>query len=76
MINLIVGRPGGGKSYEAVVFHIIPAIQNGRKVVTNLPLNIDHFVKVFGEDARSLIRTIDTKLDDFGNMNRAFSKPE
>ncbi|MBV1843592.1 zonular occludens toxin domain-containing protein, partial [Photobacterium ganghwense] len=56
MINLIVGRPGGGKSYEAVVFHIIPAIQNGRKVVTNLPLNIDHFVKVFGEDARSLIR--------------------
>ncbi|MCQ1056922.1 assembly protein [Photobacterium sp. ZSDE20] len=76
MINLIVGRPGGGKSYEAVVFHIIPAVQSGRKVVTNLPLNIDHFVQVFGEDVRSLIRIIDTQLDDFGNINRSFSRPD
>lgn len=40
MINLLVGPPGGGKSYEAVVFHILPALQSGRKVITNLPLDL------------------------------------
>jgi zona occludens toxin len=41
MINLLLGPPGGGKSYEAVVFHILPALAAGRKVITNLPLNMD-----------------------------------
>jgi zona occludens toxin len=41
MINIILGPPGGGKSYEAVVYHILPALRDGRKVITNLPLNID-----------------------------------
>lgn len=76
MINLILGRPGGGKSYEAVTYHIIPAVKSGRKVVTNLPLNIDHFAKVFGEEVRELIVVIDSKLNDFGNIDRPFSKPE
>ena len=40
MINLIVGPPGGGKSYEAVVYHILPALKRGRKVITNLPLDL------------------------------------
>ncbi|MDW2132535.1 assembly protein, partial [Vibrio sp. 2129(2023)] len=26
MIYAIAGRPGGGKTYEAVAYHIIPAI--------------------------------------------------
>ena len=39
MINLMLGAPGGGKSYEACVFHILPALQRGRKVITNLPVN-------------------------------------
>lgn len=38
MINLLLGAPGGGKSYEATVFHILPAVKSGRHVVTNLPL--------------------------------------
>lgn len=38
MIYAIVGRPRSGKSYESVVYHIIPAIQSGRKVITNIPL--------------------------------------
>lgn len=76
MINLIIGRPGGGKSYEAVVYHILPAIRKGRKVVTNLPLNIDHFVKVFGDEVRGLIKLIDSELSDYGNVNRPFSQPE
>lgn len=43
MINMLLGAPGGGKSYEATVFHIIPALAKGRKVITNLPLNLDAF---------------------------------
>lgn len=41
MINFLLGAPGGGKSYEAVVYHIIPALQKGRKVITNLPLDLE-----------------------------------
>ena len=47
MINLTLGQPGGGKSYEAVAFHIIPAIEQGRKVITNLALKIDVFDQYF-----------------------------
>lgn len=43
MINLLLGPPGGGKSYEAVAFHVIPALSQGRKVITNLPLVLDNF---------------------------------
>lgn len=43
MINLLLGAPGGGKSYEAVAFHVIPALSEGRKVITNLPLVLDNF---------------------------------
>nr|MBF4348645.1 assembly protein [Vibrio anguillarum] len=46
MIYAIVGRPRSGKSYESVVYHIIPAIKAGRKVVTNVSLNISYFQKV------------------------------
>ena len=43
MINLLEGVPGSGKSYEAVVYHVLPALQSGRKVITNLPLNLNAF---------------------------------
>jgi zona occludens toxin len=43
MINMLLGQPGGGKSYEAVAFQIIPALTNGRKVITNLALILDAF---------------------------------
>lgn len=46
MINLLIGPPGGGKSYEAVVYHILPALEAGRKVITNLPLNLEHIAAV------------------------------
>lgn len=49
MIDLLEGIPGSGKSYEAVVFHVLPALKKGRKVVTNLPLNVEAFAKL---DAR------------------------
>lgn len=46
MINLLLGPPGGGKSYEATVFHILPALQKGRKVITNLPLDLDRLAHI------------------------------
>lgn len=46
MINLLIGSPGGGKSYEAVVYHVLPALISGRKVITNLPLNVEEFDKI------------------------------
>ena len=41
MINLLIGPPGAGKSYEAVVYHLLPALARGRRVVTNLPLDLE-----------------------------------
>lgn len=58
MINLLLGASGGGKSYEAVVFHIIPALEKGRQVITNLPLNIEHFAAVLGDEKADLIKLI------------------
>lgn len=43
MINILLGAPGGGKSYEAVAYHILVALNAGRKVITNLPLLLDAF---------------------------------
>lgn len=42
MINLLVGPPGGGKSYEAVAYHALPALAAGRKVITNLPFDLSY----------------------------------
>lgn len=46
MINFLLGVPGGGKSYEAVAFQVIPSLKEGRKVITNLPLNIPELEKL------------------------------
>lgn len=54
MINLMIGPPGGGKSYEAVVFHVLASLEAGRKVITNLPLNIDELAAIVPA-ARSLV---------------------
>lgn len=73
MIYCISGRPRSGKSYESVVYHIIPAIKSGRKVITNVTLNINWFVKLFGPEVKSLIQIVDGQLNEFGKMNRPFS---
>lgn len=62
MINMILGQPGGGKSYEAVAFHILPNLEDGRRVVTNLPLNLQAFYGAVPESRKLLeIRTKSTK---------------
>lgn len=46
MINGLEGIPGSGKSYEAVVYHVLPMLQAGRKVITNLPLIVEMFAAI------------------------------
>ena len=76
MIHGISGKTGGGKSYEAVVRHIIPTVtEHKRKVVTNLPLNVDHFCSVYGEYCRELIEVVDGEFHNYGG-ERPFSKKE
>lgn len=44
------GLPGAGKSYEAVVFHIIPALKSRRSVVTNIRgMNYEKLAELTGE---------------------------
>lgn len=54
MINYLIGAPGSGKSYEAVVYQILPALKKGRKVITNLPLDIAEICAI-DPDYRDLI---------------------
>lgn len=83
MINLLLGPSGGGKSFEAVVYHIIPALEKGRQVITNLPLNIEHFRAVLGDDKADLIKLVKPSaqnpipfktLADFGDPWRMAGK--
>lgn len=54
MINLLEGTPGAGKSYEAVVYHVLPALRQGRKVITNLPLIVESFRVLYPDLAHLL----------------------
>lgn len=63
MINLLLGSPGSGKSYEAVVYHIIPALKQGRKVITNLALNLEYFAQVIPESVDLIKIVVPTKTN-------------
>jgi len=75
MINGLSGRPGAGKTYESVVSHILPALKQGRKIVTNIPINVDWFANVLGEQVRELIVLVDGGFHAYGQQ-RYFSKAE
>lgn len=75
MINAIVGRPRSGKSYESVVFHIIPAALDGRMLVTNIPVNLEYIAKYYGQEVADRITIVETNFGDYGNA-RPFSIPE
>lgn len=53
-LNLYSGRPGSGKSYSVVSHVIIPALKKGRHVVTNIPLEVDELILVFGGEITQL----------------------
>lgn len=46
MQNLIVGKSGSGKGYEVCAFHILSALSQGRKVITNMPLVISKWAAI------------------------------
>lgn len=46
MQNLIVGKSGSGKGYEVCAFHIMVALTQGRKVITNMPLNLKKWAAI------------------------------
>lgn len=72
MINGISGRPGAGKSYECVTRHIIPALNDKRKIITNIPLQIDWFINVYGVEVTELIEIVDGQYHNYGGK-RPFS---
>lgn len=45
-INLVLGVPGGGKSYYTVYKYVLSALAEGRKIVTNLPLNVPYLTEI------------------------------
>lgn len=47
-LNGYFGNTGSGKSYSVVEYVVIPALQRGRHVVTNIPLEADQLVQVYG----------------------------
>lgn len=57
--HLLLGIPGSGKSYEAVAYHIIPALRRGRKVITNLPLNREAINDYLSKDVTELLQTVE-----------------
>lgn len=63
MINLLLGAPGGGKSYEAVVFHILPALAKGRKVITNLPLDLERIADIDSSYPALIEKRMSTKAE-------------
>lgn len=47
-INGYFGLPRSGKSYSVVEYVVIPALKNGRHVITNIPLQDELLIQVFG----------------------------
>lgn len=70
MINGLEGIPGSGKSYEAVAYHVLPALQAGRKVITNLPLNIDALAAI-DPSYRDLVEVRSRPTPQLGDWNAA-----
>lgn len=75
MINAITGRPRAGKSYESVIFHILPAACEGRLVVTNIPINKEAVTKFYSQEVADLIIVVKSNFTDYG-MVRPFAVPD
>lgn len=79
MLNGLQGIPGSGKSYEAVVYHVLAALKRGRLVITNLPLLVEQFAAIDPEyrdlielrrKPQPILGTWDAnRVDDKGNGN-------
>jgi len=70
MINLLMGTPGSGKTYEAVSFHILPLVSSGRQVITNIPVNIQEFEIRFPQYVHLLVVVPDLLSDGLFNFSK------
>lgn len=75
MIIGMEGLMGGGKSYELIRYHVLPALQKGRKVITNLPLVMEAWEQMFPDlvhlieirtEAKSVLGTWDAEAANRG----------
>jgi zona occludens toxin len=73
-IHILCGPPRQGKSYHAVNHYANEAIKSGRKVLTNLPLNLEVLNEEHGEDVvkelvefREFTKDPDTWQDEWKN---------
>lgn len=55
-IDAYVGLPGHGKSYGVTEHVIIPSLKQGRKIVTNIPLNEEKLLADFGEAGGEIVQ--------------------
>jgi hypothetical protein len=68
MIVSISGKPGGGKSYYAVVQLVSVLLTSTKVIVTNLPLNFDNLVSFLVENYPKFdVSTLATRLYFLGN---------
>ena len=63
-ITSIVGRPGHGKSYSATELAIVPALQEGRAVYTNIPLRDDAIARDFPDARVHYVKLDNEELND------------
>lgn len=69
-VTMMIGPPGAGKSYEATVFQVLPALKEGRKVITNLPLNVEAFAEI-NEEFVDLIELVFPSKENQKPFSRA-----
>lgn len=65
MIILCTGLMGSGKTYNTVIDHILPTILDGRKVRTNIPVNLEYIKEVHGVEVASLVEILEPS-EEFG----------
>ena len=75
MKALVTGNEGSGKTYHIVSQVIIPEFLKKRKIITNIPLNLEIISAVYGVSAYDYIKyydadysDINTYLDNDGNV--------
>jgi zona occludens toxin (predicted ATPase) len=77
MITQVTGTPGAGKSIYALIKYILPELERkaSRKIITNIPLNIDALVVVYGDIVRDSIEIFDgsySEIDVYEDSNKQF----
>lgn len=65
MLTLVEGAAGAGKTIFVIERFIIPELKSmsGRKIITNIPLDIDMLSNVFGDIVTNTIYVIDEAYD-------------